>query len=257
MNFWNDTPVKQPDLGAFAADELKRSLYATQKMILPTDAKTELGTQDFIQGEKVKVAQLIREGRRMGMSVLCIGRIAKIVFRQKGDDVGILRQKQTLAAVDVEIKLFDVGAGREIMATAKSGEAASSSMVALEESNLESPEFRAEMTRLAVRNAVNPLVPEIVKAIEKMQWEGRIAKVAGTKIYVNAGRASGLVGGDILKVTTPGEDIYDPATGAFLGKAKGQLKGTLEVVDFIGTDGAATEVHTGGNFQEGDIVQLY
>ena len=33
--------------------------------------------------------------------------------------------------------------------------------------------------------------------------------------------------------------------------AKAEL---LEVVDFLGTDGAITEIHTGGNFQEGDVV---
>jgi len=257
LNFWNDTPVKQNDLGAFAADELRRGLYATQRVILPTDAKTELGTADFIQGDKVKVAQLIREGRRMGVAVLVIGRVTKVVFRQRGDEVGLLRQKQSLAGVDVEIKTFDVAAGREIMAAARSGEAASNAIVAFEGDNIESPEYRAELTKLAVRNAMSSLVPEVIKSIEKMTWQGRIAKASGTRVYVNAGRASGLVGGDILKVLTPGDDVYDPQTGAFLGRSQGQLKGTLEVVDFLGTDGAVTEVHTGGNFQEGDVVQLY
>jgi hypothetical protein len=257
LNFWNDTPVKQADLGAFAADELRRGLFLTQRVILPPDAKTDMGTEDFINGEKVKVAQLIREGRKLGVSVLLIGRVTKVVFRSRGDDVGLLRQKQSLAGVDVEVKLFDVAGGREIMATSKSGEASSSAMVALESADMESPGYRAEMTKFAVRNAMGGVVGDVLKAIEKMQWEGRVAKVTGTKIYVNAGRASGLVAGDILKILTPGDDIYDPTTGAFLGRTQGQLKGTVEVVDFLGTDGAVTEIHTGGNFQDGDAVELY
>ena len=122
---------------------------------------------------------------------------------------------------------------------------------------MESPEYRAELTHLAVRNAMVPFAPEVMKAIEKMTWQGHIVKVAGNKVYVNAGHASGLISGDILKVLTPGDDVYDPSTGAFLGRSQGQIKGTLEVVDFLGTDGAVTEVHTGGNFQDGDLVQLY
>ena len=257
LNFWNDTPVKQADLGAFAADELKRGLFLTQRITLPPEAKTELGTEDFIQGEKVKVAQLIREGRRMGVAVLVIGRVTRIVFRQRGDDIGILRQKQSLAAVDVEVKVFDVQGGREVLADMKSGEASSNAMVALENNNIESPQYRAELTKFAVRNAAIQIVPSVTKAIEKMSWQGRVAKIQGSKIYVNAGRASGLVIQDILKVLTPGDDVYDPTTGAFLGRSQGQLKGTLEVVDFLGPDGAVTEIHTGGNFQEGDSVQLY
>ena len=48
-------------------------------------------------------------------------------------------------------------------------------------------------------------------------------------------RITSWVAGDILKVLTQGDDIYDPATGSYLGRTQGQLKGTLEVVDFLGT----------------------
>ena len=84
LDFWNDTPVKQTDLGAFAADELRRGLFLSQRMIIPPDLKSNLGTEDFVQGDKVKVAQLIREGRRLGVSVLVIGRVTRIVFRRAG-----------------------------------------------------------------------------------------------------------------------------------------------------------------------------
>jgi hypothetical protein len=113
------------------------------------------------------------------------------------------------------------------------------------------------MSRLAIRNAVSAMVPDVVRTIEKMVWQGKIAKISGAKVFVNSGRSSGLVAGDILKVLSAGDDVYDPSTGAYLGRAPGQLKGTLEVIDFIGTDGAVSEIHTGGNFQEGDVVQLY
>ncbi len=257
LNFWNDTPVPMTDLGAFAADELKRGLFLTQRMVLPTDLKLEHGTEDFVQGEKVKVSQLIREGRKLGVAVLGIGRISKVVFRQRGDEVGIFRQKQSLAAVDVEMKLFDVSGGKEIFAGAKSGDAAVNAVVTFDAKATESADYRAELVKSASRNAVAQLVPEVVRAVEKLAWEGRVAKVAGSKVYINSGRASGLIGGDILRVMGPGDDIYDPTNSAYLGRTQGQLKGTLEVIDFIGSDGAVAEIHTGGNFQEGDSVQLY
>lgn len=257
LNFWNDTPVQQNDIGTFAASELKRGLVLTQRVIVPEDVKTDLGTVNFVQGDRVKVAQLMREGRRLGVAVLVIGRVSKIVFRQKGDDVGIFQQKQSLAAVELEAKLFDVQGGREIMSTAQSGEATSNNVVTMESSNLESPAYRAELIRYAGREAVARFVPEVMKAIEKMTWQGRIARILGKKFYINAGRTSGLITGDILRVMSPGDDIYDPVTGAFLGRSQGPLKGTLEVVDYMGTDGAVAEIHTGANFKEGDVIQLY
>ena len=256
-DFWNDTPSGQRDLGRFAADELRRNLYLSKRVVVPTDLKTEARTEDFLTGEKVRMAQLMRESRRLGVPVVAIGRIARIVFRQRGDDVGLLRQKQSLVAVDVEVKIFDVQNGREVFGSSRSGEASANSLVAFEAENLEKPEFRDELVRLALRDAMLGVSGDVLKTVEKLTWEGRIAKVMGSRIYINAGRASGLIGGDILKVLTPGEDVYDPGTGAFLGRAPGQVKGTLELVDFIGTDGAVAEIHTGANFQTGDLVQLY
>lgn len=257
LDFWNDTPVNVPEIGRFTADELRKVLFMSQRVLISAELQSSLTTEHVVSGDRINVAQLIREGRRLGVAVVVIGRISKITFRQQGGDVGIFSKKQSLTAVDLELKTYDVAGGREIMALAASGEAVSNAVVALEKDNLQSPQFRAEMTRLAVRDAMRQAVPDVIRTVEKLSWKGTVAKIIGNKVYVNAGRASGLVAGDILRVLTQGDDVYDPATGAFLGRAHGQLKGTLEVVDFIGRDGAVAEVHTGANFTEGDVVQLY
>tara|TARA_Y100000590_G_scaffold459095_1_gene615254 strand:+ start:1221 stop:2171 length:951 start_codon:yes stop_codon:yes gene_type:complete len=257
FNFWNDTPVTHNGIGRFSANELRRDLFATRRMILPTDIQENLETANYVQGEQVKVAQLMQAGRKLGVSVIVIGRIARIVYRHRGDEIGVLRRSQSLAAADVEIKIFDVNAGREVMAVGKSGEASSNNLSALEHEKLTDPQYRAELTQVAVRNATRQLVPEVIRAVEKMSWQGQVAKVSGNRVYVNAGLASGLVAGDILKILTQGDDIYDPRTGAFLGRSKGQMKGTIEVVEFIGKDAAIGLVHTGGAFKKGDLIKLY
>lgn len=257
LNLWNDTPVLQEGLGTFAAEELRRGLILTGKVLLTPEIRTELNTQDFLQGEKVKVAPLIREGRRLGVSVLVIGRITKVSFRQSGDEIGLLKQKQSRSSAVVEIKAFDILGGREVVAITRSGETSDRSMTVFEGTEVDTPEYRAELNRAAVQEAVAALIPELIQTVQKMTWQGRIAKLVGPKVYVNAGRESGLMAGDILKVVNPGEDIYDPQSGNYLGRSLGQLKGTVEVVDFLGNDAARTHIHTGGNFQEGDLVQLY
>lgn len=257
LNFWNSTPVQDRTIGKYVADELRRQLYVTDRMILPKDLQARVETSQFLEGDQVKVGQLIREGRRMGVSILVIGRVSRIVFRQRGDDVGLFKQTQSLGAVDLEVKIFDIESGREVTAVGRSGEASSNAMVAIEGEDLKSKEFRGELARLASRNAVQFIVPDVIRSIEKISWQGQIAKIVGTKVYLNSGRKSGLVNGDILKVLTPGEDVYDPTTGSYLGRTQGQLKGTLEVKDFIGPDAAVAEMHSGGNFAQGDTVHLY
>jgi hypothetical protein len=257
FEFWNDTPVQDPQIGNLAANELRRELHLTRKVLLPTEIQTNLGSKDFVDGNKIRVEQLIREGRRLGVNVIVIGRVAQIVFRQKGDEIGIFRNKESLASVDLEVKIYDTETGREVAAIGKAGLANSDSNVVMEDDNLESRQFRRELVGLAVRDAAKRLVPEVVRSMEKMQWQGKIAKIIGNQVYLNSGRESGLIKGDILRVMTSGEDVYDPESGAFLGRTQGQLKGTLEVVDFIGKDAATAVIHTGGTATEGDTVRLY
>ena len=54
-----------------------------------------------------------------------------------------------------------------------------------------------------------------------------------------------------------GEKIFDPTTGALIGKSKGQVKSTIEIIDYFGNDGSIGVIHSGGSVQIGDIVQLY
>lgn len=257
LNFWNDTPVGDQELGVYAGAELKRALLAQRRVLLPEENRIDAGTKDFVDGDHIQVAQLIREGRRMGVTAVVIGRISKIVFRHEKEEVGILREAQSAVAVDLEAKVFDVGGGREIATLKRSGAASSVAKVIFDADALSSKEARADLAKEALARAVSMMTADVSLALDKMDWQGRVAKILGNRVYINAGKSSGLLTGDILKVMSPGEEIIDPVTRTFLGRSEGSLKGTLEVTEFIGEDSAMTLIHTGGNFQEGDVVRLY
>ena len=84
--------------------------------------------------------------------------------------------------------------------------------------------YRRNLLRYSVRVAVRKAVPRMLKIARKMDWMGRVAKIIGTKVYINAGRNSGIQVGDILKVITEGQEVYDPETGALIGVSKGEIK---------------------------------
>ena len=257
LGFWNDTPVGDDTLGAFGADEMRRELTLSKRVLFPEDKTIAAVTKDFVEGDRVQSTQLVREGRRLGVTSVVVGRISKIIFRHNREEVGILREAQNTAAVDIEIKVFDVGSGREVHSAKRSGGAELTSKIVFDQDASATTEGKMEISKEAIHNAVMKLIPDVLLAMDKMDWQGRVAKIMGNKVYVNAGRASGILAGDILKVLSPGEDIVDPVTKAFLGRSEGMLKGTLEVTDFIGQDSSMTTIHTGGNFQEGDVVRLY
>lgn len=256
FHFWNDTPVQSDELGVYTADLIRKQLYESGDILVPSESTEMPDTKQFVSGSKVKVAQLVREGRKQGAAMVVIGRITNAQYRHKGEDIGILRQAKSSMLVEIEMKIFDVGSGREIFSSTHKGQAQSKSFIALEESST-TPEYKVELAKEAIKEAINPFAGEIVANASKLQWNGRIIRIAGHKVFINSGRASGVMPGDILRVLTVGEDLYEPGSDSYIGRSEGKLKGTLEVKEYVGEDGAVATVHSGGQFQEGDSVRLY
>ena len=157
----------------------------------------------------------------------------------------------------VELRVFDVLANKEIFVDKMDGNINDSSFRFFMSERDAHIDYRRGLLRYSVRVATRRFIPKLAKLGEKLDWTGRVARIIGSKIYVNAGRRSGLNLGDILKVMTEGEEIFDPESGALLGMSKGQVKGTLEIIDYFGPDGTVAILHSGGSVTEGDFVQLY
>jgi hypothetical protein len=257
LPFFNATPLGGDEYGDFAADELLRAVRAGAKAVVPEDLRVGDVSKDFYAGDKIRLGALVREGKKLGVSLLIVGRIRRITYRTKGDDVGLFRSKKSVAAVDAEMRIFDVVNSKEVLLDEKSADSTTSQLNIFNTDEADPKSMRAELVRMAIRNVTQIFAADAARALEKISWEGRIAKISGGRVFVNAGRQTGLNIGDILKVLTPGEDVYDPTTGAYMGRSRGEPKGTLEVVDYLGPDGAVAAVHSGGNFAESDIVQLY
>ncbi len=114
-------------------------------------------------------------------------------------------------------------------------------------------EFAEEMIKDGIVDFITPLQ----QALAKTQWEGRISSIKENRYYLNVGEASGLKLGDILKVYTESQEVYDNSTGNLIGSDPGVAKGTLEIVEFMGADSSVARVHSGGAFKENDRLQLF
>ena len=257
LPFWNDTPVK----GKFEVqgkNALREMLLEQGRLNLVDERDVSLRSQDFfLDADKVNVNHAADNGKKWGVSLVVLGRITKIAFRRKDDEVGLLRPSAARAAASVELRLIDVAQAKEIALGEGAGMSEESSLNLFGEGEEDTETSRNALVTQALADGIRKAMPALNNEIDRIQWRGRIAKVQGNRLFVNAGRATGLQIGDILKVTSQGSDIFDPETGLFLGRSAGDPKGTLEVVEFFGEDGAITRVHSGANFLEGDVIQLY
>jgi len=204
------------------------------------------------------ISEFLSQAEKTGAAAIIEGKVLEIRARKSGDPVGVFRKTQVRVDASIRIRVISASSGREILNVARTNTIeTSSTSVGANEPAANWLDQDPSLVREAVSKGFQALVPDVTLAVRKLAWEGRIAQVNGDRIYINAGRVSGLQVGDILKVLDQGEPIFDPATGVLIGRAPGRMKGTLEIVNYFGQDGSVTVVHSGANFQKNDVVEMY
>jgi hypothetical protein len=258
LTFYNESEMGGDDLAIVATEEFRREISRSREFLIDPDAERIFGnSKEIYAGGGVKLVQLARKAKMSGVNIVIFGRIKEVRIRQKSDEVGFVRKVKSLAETYVEIKAYDVLSNKELFTETVDGNISDDNLKFYQSPTEDNLAYRQELLRYSVKVAVRKFVPKIVKIGSRLDWVGRVAKIIGTRIYINAGRSSGINIGDILKVITEGQEVYDPESGAMIGVSQGEVKGTLEVVDYFGDDGAITILHSGGSVTEGDFVQLY
>ena len=258
LPFFNESPFESEDLEVNATEELRMELSRSGEFIVDSTATKLFGpSKEIYVGGGMKLVQLTRQAKIAGINFIIFGRVIDARVREKSDEIGIVRQTKSYTESKVEVRVFDVNAGKEIYTDTLQGYADDSTYRFFASDREDYLSYRRELLRYAVRVGARKAVPKIIELSSKLDWVGRVAKIIGTKVYLNAGRESGINIGDILRIITEGTEIYDPETGALIGMSKGDMKGTIEIVDYFGADGAIAILHSGGQVLEGDFVQLY
>jgi len=258
LPFYNEAPIGGTQLGYVATEEFKRELVKSRDFILDKEAQEIFGdSKEIYSGGGIKLAQLARKAKMSGVNIVVFGRIKEARIRQKSDEIGIVQKVKSLAETIIEVKVYDVLSNKELFSETLEGSLTDENLKFYQTEDEDRTEYRMDLLSYSVRNAIRKFAPKVTKLGSKLDWLGRVAKIIGNKIYVNAGRRSGMNLGDILKVVTEGQEVYDPESGAMIGLSQGEVKGTLEVIDYFGDDGAICILHSGGTVTEGDFVQLY
>ncbi len=220
-----------------------------------SDIPHDIGS--FIKNNDYDMTAVSKVASNLGVAAVVVGQIVDVGAKRTDDPIGVFRTLHATSKVTVRIRVYSASTGKEMVDVTKHAAVESATTRVADTSDEVDLQNDPNLVRLAVRRAFHQTVGDILRAVDKLSWGGRIALVSGDKIYLNAGRLSGLQVGDILRVTEPGRDIFDPDTGVYIGTAPGRMKGTLEVVSYFGKDGAIAIVHSGSGFKENDNVEMY
>jgi hypothetical protein len=237
------------DWGEMAARRLRDSMESRTDTILCLD-------------DKVVVEYL--EKRGIGSSRLddpMVLRIANTVFGVHAILYGTLSgpyisastgrggdgEDTALAIVRIQARLVETATGRVLKAFERSNP-----IFATEERGKFSRD-KAELK--AVHLTIGEVTGDIVNGINQMGWYTRIVKIDGDRVYLNAGRLTGLRVGDLMDVFGPGRGQIDQTVGFSMDPFAGQRKGQIRVSQLFGTDAAIAQITLGGDFIPSDVAR--
>jgi hypothetical protein len=112
----------------------------------------------------------------------------------------------------------------------------------------------------ALSNAINVSLQGvsdgIIRGLAGLEWSTSVATVEGDKLYLNAGKSTGLKVGDELEIYNPGRQVKNPTTGVSLGRLPGTLQGKVKISQLFGFDATEAKLVSGGNITTGDLARL-
>ncbi len=238
---------------------LVRQLLRTRNFVIIRNDEFPQDLANFLTEENEydlkKIAKLASD---LGIAAVVEGKVLEVKAKRMGDQVGVFREIKARVKTNVRIRMASTKNSQIILNDLRSAEVEATTTRVAEYSFTDRfLEEDPKLIKKSVIKAFKGTMGNIIRAIDKISWEGRVAMVSGDQIFINAGRLSGIQVGDILKVTEEGREVFDPDSGLFIGHAPGRMKGTLEVISYFGKDGAVSVVHSGSGFLENDRVEIY
>lgn len=97
----------------------------------------------------------------------------------------------------------------------------------------------------AIEMALMDLARVLYKELDRLEWFGRIAKVEGGEVYLNAGKLSGLKIGDVMEVLPIGSQ-----------EERKEVKGRIQISSFLGIDASVARWIQGQKPEMMDIIKL-
>jgi len=255
LDFDNKTDYGAGKLGRAASEMLVTSLLKTgQFIVVEREALDKvLREQGLSMSGIIDPNTAVTAGKILGLNAIVTGAVSEFGIQKGGFRVGdIVGSSSHTARAVVDVRLIDTTTAQILMA--ESGESHYTARKLQVAGAGGGSGYDETLVGKALRGAIEDLSQKIVQRMEKVRWSGRIAKISGDKIYINAGSDVGLSEGLKLEVYSMGEPIVDPATGLVLGHDE-SLIGQLVITQVREKYSVAT-AQSGKGFKEKDVVRI-
>ncbi|MBI5343221.1 MAG: hypothetical protein HZB63_07960 [Deltaproteobacteria bacterium] len=257
IKFTDKSAYGRGRLGGAVQDILITELSRSGQFILVSrgaDMDLVLDEQDLAGTTTIKKGTGAKAGEILGLNAIVTGAVSQFGVKQKSATYLLGASKVQTAEATVDVRLIDASTGQVIYAESGNGVYEESSTQVLGMGGTKG--YDETMEGKALRAAISKFIDNLIQRMATIEWSGKVAAVDGDEITVNAGRKTGLLVGDRLRVFGEGREVIDPDTKVSLGRKPGREKGEIVVTDFFGEDAAVCRRKAGESFAVNDIVKL-
>ena len=257
VKFQDKSAYGRGRLGGAVQDILTTELAKSGRFILVArggDLDVILDEQDLAKTGAVRAGTGAKAGEVLGLNAVVTGSISQFGVKQKSATYLVGASKTQTAEATVDVRVVDASSGQVIFADSGTGvhEASSTQVLGIGGAT----GYDETIEGKALRAAIAKFIDNMVHRMEAIEWSGKVAAVDGDEVTVNAGRKTGLLVGDRLRVFGEGREVNDPDTKVSLGRKPGREKGEIEVAGFFGEDAAVCRRVGGEGIAVNDIVKL-
>jgi hypothetical protein len=249
VDFEDRTDLQTEKYGELATLRLLQELEKTQKAVLvDKEVVWESLAREGIEPQGLTDLRAMKKAHQLlGIQAFITSSLSDVQVASS-PPVGDSGVKSSMASARVELRLIDASTGNLLRTFVK-----------------KNPSFTTVATGLhsdhqsilrAIEYDLARVVDGLLRYLDFLEWFSTVAKVEDGKLYIHAGRLTGLRVGAILDVYEPGEEIINPVTEFSLGWTTGERKGKVTVTHLFGVDGSIAKPLNGAGFRASDIVKI-
>ncbi|MBN2720560.1 MAG: hypothetical protein JXR72_05605 [Proteobacteria bacterium] len=222
-----------------------------------------LSEQDLAESGRVRQETAAKIGELLGAQVLLKGTVTEFIEKESGGAAGIMLGGIGIGGttsegyVAMDLRLIDATTGQVLESHRAEGKIKSTGIGGIaffKGIAFGGTTFNKTALGKATRAAVTDAVGFTVSNMEEQAWQGRVVKVEGASVYINAGSNMNISEDMVLSVFSRGEELIDPDTGLSLGTTISR-SGTIRIVQ-VAEKFSIARIMEGAGFQRGDIVKM-
>jgi len=223
------------------ADQLTDALIQSgQFIVLERQTLADVtAEQDLAASGRAAKSTSAQTGKLTSAQILIKGTVTEFENKAAGSGTGIgiggvkLSNKREEAHVGLIIRLIDTTTGQVLDSQRVEGKATAGGIgvgVSAGIVDFGTQGFSKTPLGKATQLAIDNAVAYIAKKLKDMPYQGRVIKVSGDDIFINAGERNGCTVGETFTIASVGEALVDPDTGEKLGQDE-KKKGTIKVYE--------------------------